>query len=90
MSSLTLGSPGIGDTGSGNSAYISGLVMMDVMMSCCKGRLVRCCRWDRPFYLSYLLLGDSCRADWHVRTLVPFSSLFYILCFSCLFVTIVV
>ena len=32
MSSLTSGSHGIGDTGSGNVAYISGLVMMDVMM----------------------------------------------------------
>ena len=32
MSCLTSVLPGIRDTGSGNSAYISGLVMMDVMM----------------------------------------------------------
>ena len=32
MSSRTSGLPGIGDTGYGNAAYISGLVMMDVMM----------------------------------------------------------
>ena len=87
MSSLTSGSPGIGDTGSENAAYISVLVMMDVMMSWCKGRLVCCCRWDRPFYLSSLLLGDSRRADWHATTSVLFSSFFYLLCFSCLFVT---
>ena len=87
MSSLTSGLPGIGDTGSRNAAYISGLIMMDVMLSCCKGRSVRCRRWDRLFYLSSLLLGDSRRADWRVTTLVLFSSLFYLLCFSCLFVT---
>ena len=63
MGSLTSGSPGLGDTVSGNSAYISGLVMMDVMMSWWKGRSVRCRLWDRPFYLSSLLLGDSCRDD---------------------------
>ena len=49
---LTKGFPGIGDTGSGNAAYISGLVIMDVMMSCWKGRSVRCILWDRLFYLS--------------------------------------
>ena len=87
MSSLTSGSPGIGDTGSGNAAYFSGLVMMDVMMSFWKGRSVRCILWDSLFYLSYLLLGDLCRADWHVTMLVPFSSLFYLLCLSCLFMT---
>ena len=81
MSSLTSGFPGIGDTGSGNAAYISGLVMMDVMMSFWKGRSVRCRRWDRPIYLSSLLLGTSCRADWRVTTMVPFDSLF----FSCVF-----
>ena len=52
MSSLTLGLPGVWDTGSGNTAYISGLVMMDVMMSCCKSRSVRCIRWDFRFYSS--------------------------------------
>ena len=75
MSSWTSGLPGIGDTGSGNAAYISGLVMMDVMMSWWKGRLVRFHRWDRPFYLSSLILGTSCRADLRVTTLVPFDSL---------------
>ena len=39
------------------------------------------------FIFRLLLLGDSCRADWRITTLVPFSSLFYILCISCLFVT---
>ena len=58
MSSLSSVLPGIGDTGSGNAAYIYGLVMMDVMMSCWKSRPVRCIRWDRLFYLSSLLLGD--------------------------------
>ena len=87
MSSLTSGSTGIGDTGSGNAPYISGLVMMDVMMRFCKVRSVRCCLWDRPFYISSLLLVDLCRADWRVTTLVPFSYLFYLLCISCLFVT---
>ena len=76
MSSLTLGFPGIGDTGSGNAAYISGLVMMDVMVSFCKGISVRCRRWVRLFYLLSLLLGDSRRADWRVTMLVPFCSLF--------------
>ena len=52
MSYLTSGSPGIRDTGSGNAAYIYGLVMMDVMMSCWKGRSVRFIRWDRLFYHS--------------------------------------
>ena len=84
MSSLTSVSPGIRDTGSGNAAYISGLVMMDVMMSFWKGRLVRCSRWDRPFNLSSLLLGNLCRADWSVTTLVPFDYIFYILCLSCI------
>ena len=88
MSSLTSGLTGIGDTGSRNAAYISGLIMMDVMLSCCKGRSVRCRLWDRLFYLLYLLLGDSCRADWSVAALVLFFSLFYLFCFSCLFVTI--
>ena len=86
MSCVTSSLPVIGDTGSVNAAYISGLVMMDVTMSCCKGRSVHCRRWDLPFYVSYLFLGDSCRADWHVTTLVPFSSLFYLLltlCTSC-------
>ena len=55
MSSLTSGLLGIGNTGSGNAAYISGLVMMDFMMSWWKGRSVRCRRWDRPFSLSSLL-----------------------------------
>ena len=87
MSSLTSGFPGIGDTGSGNAAYISGLVMMDAMMSFWKGRLVRCRRWDCPFYLSSLLLGNSYRAYWRVTTLVPFDYLFYLLCLSCIFVT---
>ena len=64
MSSLTSVSPGIGDTGSRNSAYISGLVIMDVIMSCWKGRLVRCILWDRLFYLLSLLLGDPRQADW--------------------------
>ena len=32
---LTSGLPGIEDTGSGNSAYIYGLVMMNVMMRFC-------------------------------------------------------
>ena len=86
MSSLTSGSPGIRDTGSGNAAYISGLVMMDVMMSWRKGILVRCCLWDRPFYISSLLLGTSCRAYWRVTTLVLFDYLFNLLCLSCLFV----
>ena len=81
MSSQTSGSPGIGDTGPGNSAYISGLAMMDVMMSWRKGGSVRCCRWDRPFYLSLLLLGNSCRDDWPVTTLVLSDSLFI----SCVF-----
>ena len=76
MSSQTSGSLGIGDTGSGNAAYILGLVMIDVMMSRWKGGLVRCRRWDRPFYLSLLFLGNSCRADWRVKTLVPSDSLF--------------
>ena len=87
MSSLTSGLPSIRDTGSGNAAYISGLVIMDVMMSCWKVRSVRCIHWDHLFYLSSLLLGDSRRADWRVTTLVPFCSLFYLLCLSCLFVT---
>ena len=87
MSYLTSSSPGIGDTVSRNAAYISGLVMMDVMMSCWQGRLLRCRRWDRLFYPSSLLLGDSRRADWLVTTLLPFPSLFYLLCISCLFVT---
>ena len=52
-----------------------------------KGRSVRCCLWDRPFYLLLFLLGDSRRADWRITTLVPFYSLFNILCLSCLFVT---
>ena len=48
-----------------------------------------CCRrWNRPFYLSLFLLGDSCWADWRITALVPFPSLVYILCLSCLFVTI--
>ena len=81
MSSLTSGSTGIGDTGSRNSTYISGLVMMDVMLSCCKGRLVRCRRWDSIFYLSSLLLGDSRRSNWRVTTLVPFLLSFI----SCVF-----
>ena len=87
MSSLTSGFPGIGNTGPGDAAYISGLVMMDVMLSWWKGRSGRCCRWDRPFYLLSLLLGNSCRSDWRVTTLVPFDSLFYLLCISYLFVT---
>ena len=76
MSSLTSGSTGIGDTGSRNSTYISGLVMMDFMMRFLKGISLRCRRWGRLFYLSLFLLGDSRRADWRVTTLVPFSSLF--------------
>ena len=87
MISLTSVFLGIGDTGSGNAAYISGLVMTDVTTSCCKGILVCCRRWDHPFYLSSLLLGDLRWANWRVTMLVPFSSIFYILCFSCLFVT---
>ena len=87
MSSLTLGSPGIRDTGSVNAAYISGLVMMDVMMICWKGRSVRCICWDSLFCLSSLLLGDSRRDDWRVTTMIPFSSLVYLLCLSCFFVT---
>ena len=81
MSSLTLGSPGIRNTGSGNTAYISGLVMMDVMMSCWKERSVCCRRWDHQFYLSSLLLGNSCWADWRVTALVPSDSIFI----SCVF-----
>ena len=81
MSSRTLGSPGIGDTGSVNAAYVSGLVMMDVMMSRWKGGSVCCRRWGRLFYLSLLLLGNSCRADCHVTTLVPSDSIFI----SCVF-----
>ena len=86
MSYLTSGLPVIRDTGSRNAAYISGLVLIDVTMSCWKGRLVRFRHWDRLFYLSSLLLHDSRQADWRVKTLVPFSSLFYLLCISCLFV----
>ena len=48
---------------------------------------MRCCHWGRPFYLLLFLLGDLCRADWHVTALVPFYSLFYPLWLSCLFVT---
>ena len=76
MSSRTSGSPGIGDTGSVNAAYISGLVMMDVMMIRWKVGSVRCRLWDRPFSLSLLFLGNSCQADWRVTTLVPYDSLF--------------
>ena len=72
MSSITSGAPGIGNTGSGNAAYISGSVMMDVMMSCWKGISVCCCRWDRPFYPSSLLtLCTLCRSDCCVMTMVP-------------------
>ena len=39
---------------------------------------VCCRRWDHQFYLSSLLLGNSCRDDWRVTTLVPFDSIFYI------------
>ena len=81
MSPRTSVLPGIGDIGSANAAYISGLIMMDVMMSWWKGVSVRCCRWDRPFYLSLLLLGNSCRDDWRVTTLVLSDSLFI----SCVF-----
>ena len=81
MSSLTSVSPGISDTGSGNAAYISGLVMMDVMMSLWKVRSVRCLRWDPPFYHLLLLLGNSCWDDWRVTTLVLSDSLFI----SCVF-----
>ena len=81
MSSRTSGLPGIGDTGSGNSAYISGLVMMDFMMSRRRWISVRCCFWDRPFYLSLLLLGNLCRADWRITTMVLSDSLFI----SCVF-----
>ena len=71
MSSRTSGSPGIGDTGSGDAAYISGLVMMDVIMRRWKGGSVRCRRWDRPFFILPLLsLGTSCRTNWRVMTLV--------------------
>ena len=49
MSSQTSDLPGIEDTGYGNAAYISGLVIMYFMMSRWKGGLVRCRRWDRPF-----------------------------------------
>ena len=76
MSYLTSVSPGISNAGSGNAAYISGLVMMDVMMSWWKGRSVRCRRWDRPFYLFLLLFGNSYRSDWRITTLVPFDYLF--------------
>ena len=81
MSSRTSGSPGIGDTGSGNDVYIYDLVMMDVMMSRWEGGSVRCRRWDRPFYLSSLLLGNSCRSDCRVTTLVLLDYLFL----SCVF-----
>ena len=81
MSSRTAGSPGIGNTGSGNAAYISGLVLMDVMMSRWKRGSVHCRRWDRPFYLSSLLLGNSCRSDCRVTTLVLLDYLFL----SCVF-----
>ena len=77
MSFQTSGLPDIGATGSGNSAYISGLVMMDVMMRRRKRVSVRCGRWDRPFSLPSLLsLCNSCRADWCVTPLVPSDSLF--------------
>ena len=77
MSSLTLGSPGIGDAGYGNAAYISGLVMMDFMMRQWKRGLVCCCRWDRPFsLLSLLSLGNYCRSDWCITMLVPSDSIF--------------
>ena len=61
MSSLTLGSHGIGDTGSGNVAYISGLVMMDVMMRFVK--LDRCvvAAGTISFIFRCFLLGDSRR-----------------------------
>ena len=55
MSSRTSGSSGIGDTSSGNAAHISGLVMMDVMMSRRKRGSVRWSRWYRPFSLLSLL-----------------------------------
>ena len=87
MSSLTSGSPGIGDTGSGNAAYISGLVMIDVMMSWWKVRSVCFCCWDCTLYLSSLLLRNSCRSDWRITTMVAFDSIFNFLCLSCLFVT---
>ena len=71
MSSRTSGLPGIGDTGSGDAAYISGLVMMDVIMRRWKGESVSCRRWDRPFFISSLLsLGTLCRTNWRVMTLV--------------------
>ena len=80
MSSLTSGLPGIGDNDSGNAAYISGLVMMNVMKSFCKVGSVCCRRWDHLFYILSLFLGDSRRADWRVTMLAPFYSLFYLLC----------
>ena len=76
MSSRTSGLPGTGDTGSGNSAYISSLVIMDVIMSWWKVGSVCCRRWDRPFSLSLLFLGNSCWGDWRFMTLLPSDSLF--------------
>ena len=41
---------------------------------------VRCCRWDHPFYLPYLLtLNTSCRADCCVTTLVPTGSILLVM-----------
>ena len=82
MSSQTSGSLGIGDTGSGNAAYILGLVMIDVMMSRWKGGLVRCRRWDHPFYVLSLLLGNLCWSDCRITTLVALDSIFI----SCVFI----
>ena len=82
MSSQTSDLPGIEDTGYGNAAYISGLVIMYFMMSRWKGGLVRCRCWDHPFYVLSLLLGNLCWSDCRITTLVALDSIFI----SCVFI----